>query len=80
MSISHESDQASRPKSESGVPVSKVTAGSPSSKKNRSQDEVRDPVEEPIDPLEPEVRHPDLVGVRESERQTVARRSGSAPR
>ena len=37
MSISQESDQASRPNSESGVPVSKVTAGSPSSKKKRSQ-------------------------------------------
>ena len=37
MSISQESDQASRPNSDSGVPVSKETAGSPSSKKNRSQ-------------------------------------------
>ncbi len=31
MSISQESDQASRPNSESGVPVSKETAGAPSS-------------------------------------------------
>ena len=31
MSISHESDHASRPNSDSGVPVSKVAAGSPSS-------------------------------------------------
>ena len=37
MSISHERDQASSPKSESGAPVSNVTAGSPSSKKNLSQ-------------------------------------------
>ncbi len=37
MSISHESDQARRPNSDSGVPVSKVTAGALSSWKNRSQ-------------------------------------------
>ena len=35
-SISHESDQASTPYSESGVPLSNVTAGAPSSWKNRS--------------------------------------------
>ena len=33
--------------------------------------EIRDPVEEAIDPLEPEVGHPDLVGVRKAEGQTV---------
>ena len=37
MSISQESDQASRPNSDSGVPVSNDTAGSPSSWKKRSQ-------------------------------------------
>ncbi len=37
MSISQERDQARRPKSESGAPVSKVAAGPPSSWKKRSQ-------------------------------------------
>src|SRR6266487_3064294 len=34
-------------------------------------DEVRYPVEEPVDPLEAQIRHPDLVGVRESERHPI---------
>src|SRR5262249_29141424 len=33
--------------------------------------QVRDPVEEPIDPLEAEVGHPDLVAVREAQRHPV---------
>ena len=80
MSISHDSDQASRPNSESGVPVSKVTGGLALLVEEPLADEVRDPVEEPVHPLEAEVRHPDLVGVRESEGERGRRRSGSAPR
>src|SRR5437667_5842477 len=34
-------------------------------------DEVRDAVEEPVDPLKAEVGHPDLVGVGEPERDPV---------
>src|SRR5712692_2835383 len=34
-------------------------------------DQVWHAVEEPVDPLEAEVGHPDLVGVRESERDPV---------
>jgi hypothetical protein len=34
-------------------------------------DEVVDAVEQPVYPLEAEVRHPDLVGVREAERDAI---------
>ena len=52
-------------------PVSKVTAGSSLLVEEALADDVRDPVEEPVHPLEAEVRHPDLVGVREPEGQPV---------
>ena len=71
MSISHESDHASRPNSESGVPVSKVDGGLALLVEEPLADEVRHPVEEPVHPLEAEVRHPDLVGVRKAERDPV---------
>src|SRR6202162_1522159 len=34
--------------------------------------EVRHPVEEPVHPLEPEIGHPDLVGVREPDRHAIS--------
>ena len=71
MSISQESDQASRPNSESGVPVSKDDGRLPLLVEEALADEIGHAVEEPVDPLEAEVGHPDFVGVGKPERDPV---------
>ena len=58
-------------------PLSNVTRRLPLLEEEPLADEVRHAVEEAVDPLEAEVRHPDLVGVRKARARCGRPRTGS---